>query len=262
MTPDHPTFQSAIVRPPASNFAAGLTTQNIGLPSFEKALQQHASYCQALLHCGLELTELPADPDFPDSTFVEDTAILTPRGAILARPGAASREGEVVAMRPALALFYDNLAEIKAPGTLDGGDICEAGEHFFIGISKRTNQDGAKQLADFLSQLGYTSHFVDVRGVRGILHLKSGIAYLGEGRLALIDVLADHPAFHRFEIIHLEPQENYAANCVRINDYVMTAAGFPRFHQALQAAGYQPLPLEMSEFQKMDGGLSCLSLRF
>ena len=262
MTPDYLTFQSAIVRPPASNFAAGLTTQDLGTPSFEKALQQHAAYCQALLRCGLELTELPADPDYPDSTFVEDTAILTPRGAILARPGANSREGEVDTMRPALALFYDTLAEITAPGTLDGGDICEAGDRFFIGISERTNPDGARQLANFLAQLGYTSDFVDIRGVAGILHLKSGIASLGEGRLALIDALAGHPAFRRYEIIRLQPQENYAANCVRINDYVLIAAGFPCFHESLRQAGYQPLLLDMSEFQKMDGGLSCLSLRF
>jgi dimethylargininase len=262
MTPNFPTFRSAIVRPPASNFAAGLTTQDLGAPSFDQALQQHTAYCQALRQCGLELTELYADPDFPDSTFVEDTAVLTPRGAILARPGAASREGEVQAMRPALALFYDNLAEITAPGTLDGGDICEADNHFFIGISERTNPDGARQLSNYLKKLGYTSDFVDIRGVRGILHLKSGIAYLGEGLLALIDALADHPAFRSYEVIHLEPQENYAANCVRINDYVLTAAGFPCFHQSLVEAGYQPLPLDMSEFQKMDGGLSCLSLRF
>ncbi|OGO34126.1 MAG: N(G),N(G)-dimethylarginine dimethylaminohydrolase [Chloroflexi bacterium RBG_16_57_11] len=262
MPPTHPIFQSAIVRPPASNFADGLTTQSLGAPSFEKAMQQHTAYCQALQSCGLELTVLPADPDYPDSTFVEDTAVLTPRGAILARPGAMSREGEVHAMRPALGVFFDDLAEITPPGTLDGGDICEAGEHFFIGISERTNPDGARQLADYLRQLGYTSDFVDIRGVRGILHLKSGIAYLGDGQLALIEALADHPAFRRYEILHLEPEENYAANCVRINDYVLTAAGYPCFHQVLKKAGYQTLPLDMSEFQKMDGGLSCLSLRF
>jgi dimethylargininase len=262
MTVTHTPFRSAIVRPPAANFANGLTTQDLGAPSYDKALQQHAAYCQALRQCGLELTELPADPDYPDSTFVEDTAILTPRGAILSRPGAASREGEVAAMRPALALFYDDLAEITTPGTLDGGDICEAGEHFFIGVSERTNEVGAKQLASWLSRLGYTSALVDIHGVPGILHLKSGIASLGEGRLALIDPLAEHPAFRGYEVIRLRPEENYAANCVRVNDYVLTAAGYPRFHQALQDAGYRPLPLEMSEYQKMDGGLSCLSLRF
>jgi dimethylargininase len=262
MTQTHPTFRRAIVRPPASNFAAGLTSQDLGRPSFEKALEQHAAYCQALRQCGLELIELPADLAYPDSCFVEDVAILTPRGAILTRPGAASREGEVQAMRPVLADLYDHLAEITAPGTLDGGDICEAGEHFFIGVSQRTNAAGAKQLADFLAQLGYTSDLVDIHGVRGILHLKSGIAYLGEGRLALIEALAGHPAFQGYDVIRLEPEENYAANCVRVNDYVITAAGYPHFHRALQAAGYKPLALEMSEYQKMDGGLSCLSLRF
>ncbi len=262
MTVTHTNFQRAIVRPPDSNFAAGLTTQDLGIPSYEKALLQHAANCQALRQCGLELTELPADPDYPNSTFVEDTAILTPRGAILTRPGAASREGEVQSMRPVLAGFFRDIAEISAPGTLDGGDICEAGEHFFIGVSERTNQAGARQLADFLARLGYTSELVDIRGVAGILHLKSGIASLGEGRLALIDTLAEHPAFRKYEVIRLAPEESYAANCVRVNDYVLTAAGYPRFHQALQAAGYRPLPLEMSEYQKMDGGLSCLSLRF
>lgn len=258
----HLPFTRAIVRPPSSNFADGLTTQELGAPSYELALQQHARYCQALRQCGLELTELPSDPNYPDSTFVEDTAILTPRGAILARPGALSREGEVTAMRTVLQRFYDRLAEITLPGTLDGGDICEAGEHFFIGVSERTNEAGARQLVDFLASLGYTSDLVDIHGVQGILHLKSGIASLGDGRLALIDALAEHPAFHGYEIIRLEPQENYAANCVRVNDYVLVASGFPVFQQALQDHGYRPLPLNMSEFQKMDGGLSCLSLRF
>jgi dimethylargininase len=262
MTATHPVFRRAIVRPPASNFAEGLTTQDLGMPSYEKALQQHAAYCQALRRCGLELIELPANSDYPDSTFVEDTAILTPRGAILARPGAPSRQGEVEAIRSVLTGYFERLAEITDPGALDGGDICEAGEHFFIGVSLRTNQAGAEQLANFLAQLGYTSDLVDIRGVPGILHLKSGIAYLGEGRLALIEALAEHPAFRGYDVIRLEPQESYAANCVRVNDYVLTAAGYPHFQRALQEAGYQPLLLEMSEFQKMDGGLSCLSLRF
>lgn len=262
MPSTHLPFTRAIVRPPSANFADGLTTQDLGAPSYALALQQHALYCQALRQCGLELTELPPDPAYPDSTFVEDTAILTPRGAILARPGALSREGEVAAMRPVLEHFYDRLAEITAPGTLDGGDICEAGEHFFIGVSERTNEAGALQLAEFLASLGYTSDLVDIRGVPGILHLKSGIASLGDGRLALIDALAGHPAFRGYQVIRLEPPENYAANCVRVNDYVLVALGFPRFQRALQDLGYRPLPLDMSEYQKMDGGLSCLSLRF
>ena len=121
-------------------------------------LEQHAAYCQALRECGLSLTMLEADLRHPDSTFVEDTAVLTPRGAILTRPGAASREGEVAAIRPAIASFYPNdAAHSSRPGTLDGGDICEAGDHFFLGLSHRTNEAGAEQLAAHLAGQGYTS---------------------------------------------------------------------------------------------------------
>ena len=140
--------------------------------------------------------------------------------------------------------------------------ICEAGAHFFIGVSARTNEEGARQLAGFLAQEGFTSSLVDIRGVPGILHLKSGLTYLGDNRLVLIDALADRPAFQGYEIIRVEPGENYAANCVRVNDYVLLAAGYPALEAALRHLGYPVLRLEMSEYQKMDGGLSCLSLRF
>jgi len=255
-------FQYAIVRPPGANFAEGLTTVDLGEPVYAKALEQHLRYCEALRQCGLTLTELEPDSRYPDSTFVEDTAILTERGAILTRPGALSREGEVTSIQATLAQFYPALYTITAPGTLDGGDICEADDHFFIGVSERTNEAGAQQLAGFLSQVGYTSTCVDIRGIKDILHLKSGIAYPGDNRLILIDSLADRPEFRGYEIVPVAPEENYAANCVRVNDYVLIAAGFPKFKTALQNLGYRCIALDMSEFQKMDGGLSCLSLRF
>lgn len=255
-------FTRAIVRPPGSNFVAGLTTSNLGAPIYEKALQQHEAYCQGLRQCGLELTELPIDLRYPDSTFVEDTAVLTPHSAILTHPGAASREGEVDAIRPALEKFFTQIHTITAPGTLDGGDICEVGAHFLIGISERTNQEGARQLAAFLAQAGCTSACIDIRGVKGILHLKSGIAALDEHTLVVIDDLAEHPALQGYHLMRVAPQENYAANCVRVNDYVLLAAGYPRLEAVLRDFGYQPLVLDMSEYRKMDGGLSCLSLRF
>jgi dimethylargininase len=139
-------FTKAIVRIPGSNFDAGLTTAAFGRPVFERVLQQHQRYCDALVECGLALTTLDADVRFPDSTFVEDTAVLTSRGAILTRPGATSREGEVDAIRPAILEFFPSPLAIEAPGTLDGGDICEAEDHFFIGLSHRTNEEGARQL--------------------------------------------------------------------------------------------------------------------
>ncbi len=255
-------FKHAITRKPAANFAKGLTTVSLGTPLFRRVLEQHQAYCDALSECGLNLVPLEADLRYPDSTFVEDTAILTPRGAILARPGAASREGEVDAIRPVVLRFFPDPFTIDAPGTVDGGDICEAEDHFFIGLSHRTNKEGARQLAVHLSSWGYTSSVIDVRAMTTILHLKSGISYIGDNTLVVMDELASNPEFQRCNLIRVSPPESYAANCVRVNDLVMVAAGYPRLTAALESAGFQPLLLDMSEFQKMDGGLSCLSLRF
>ena len=255
-------FTRAIVRIPGSNFASGLTTVDFGVPSFDLVLSQHDAYCQALVACGLSLTTLPPDLHHPDSTFVEDTAILTPGGAILTRPGAASRAGEVDSIRLALHEHYPSLLAIHSPGTVDGGDICEAGSHFFIGISHRTNSEGARQLAAHLAALGYTSSTIDVRSMTSILHLKSGVSYIEDNSLVVIPELASHPGFAAFRLISVAPAESYAANCIRVNDRVLIASGYPQLHADLRARGFDPLTLDMTEFRKMDGGLSCLSLRF
>jgi dimethylargininase len=255
-------FQRAIVRIPGNNFAEGLTTVQLGAPRYDQVLQQHARYCDALRECGLSLTTLQADLAYPDSTFVEDTAVLTPRLGVLTRPGAHSREGEVAAIRQAISLFFPIPMEITAPGTLDGGDICEAENHFFLGLSHRTNEEGARQLATFLAREGYTSAVIDVRGMSSILHLKSGISYIGNRTLVVMDEMAANPLFQGYELIRVAAQESYAANCVRVNDRVLVPAGYPLLLADLAAHGFRPLELDMSEFQKMDGGLSCLSLRF
>jgi dimethylargininase len=255
-------FTRAIARIPGTNFDAGLTTVDFGRPILDLVLHQHRSYCEALMECGLALTMLDADLRFPDSTFVEDTAILTPRGAVLTRPGAASRAGEVDSIRPAVLKFFPLPLAIEAPGTIDGGDICEAEDHFFIGISHRTNEDGARQLAAHLKGFGYTSSLIDVRAMTSILHLKSGISYIGDNNLVVMEEMIDNNAFKGFDLVSVSADESYAANCVRINDRVLVAAGFPRLTEELAARDFKPLVLDMSEFQKMDGGLSCLSLRF
>lgn len=255
-------FKHAIVRLPGSNFADGLTREDLGLPLLPQVMAQHERYCQALRDCGLSLTVLPADLAHPDGTFVEDTAVLLPEGAILTRPGAASRLGEVAAIADSLHAHYPAITSIVAPGTVDGGDICEAGKHVFIGLSHRTNEDGARQLAAWLSKHGYTSCTVDVRGIDSILHLKSGMSWLGEGRLLVIDELAEHPSFNDFEIVRIDGNEAYAANAIRVNDRVLIASGFPQLQSQLQSLGYRCIALDMSEFAKLDGGLSCLSLRF
>ena len=261
-TASQPLFRNAIVRPPASNFGDGHTTADLGAPDHALALIQHAAYCAALERCGLALTRLAADPRHPDSTFVEDIAVLTDGRAMLTRPGAASRKGEVAAIREALAKFYDRLAANEDPGTLDGGDVCEADGHVFIGLSKRTNEEGARQLAAFLAEGGMTSATIDVRGIPGILHLKSGLAYVGGGRVVAIQALAGHPALDRNQVLTVEPGEDYAANCVLVNDRILVPSEHPRTLAALEHLGLEPIALEMSEFRKMDGGLSCLSLRF
>ena len=255
-------FTRAIVRTPAANFAAGLTSVDLGKPDYDLALEQHAAYCRALENCGLTLTRLAADERYPDSTFVEDAAVLTERGAIITRPGATSRLGEIEEIRSVLLHRYPRPFEIYEPGTLDGGDICEAGGRFFIGISHRTNQHGAAQLAGILGAFGYDSTLIDIRGLSNILHLKSGLAYLGGNRMLVIDELKRLKPFSDYELLDVDSAEAYAANCLPVNKRILVAAGFPKLEQQLQNLGYETLALEMSEFEKMDGGLSCLSLRF
>jgi dimethylargininase len=259
-------FTRAIVRPPARNFAAGLSSAGTGRPDIGRALGQHALYVQALRDCGLEVTSLAPDDAYPDSTFVEDTAVMTGRGAILMRPGAPSRTGETDAMGRSLSGFYADLPAIAAPGTVDGGDICEADGHFLIGVSARTNEQGARQLAEHLHRFGYSSSSIDIRDNPALLHLKSGIAYLGDGvwvaQAGIERELRSQTGIPVRDLITVTPQEAYAANCVRVNDAVLVAAGYPASSAAIAARGCRVIELEMSEFRKMDGGLSCLSLRF
>jgi dimethylargininase len=255
-------FTRAIVRTPAKNFADGITTAGLGKPDYALALDQHAAYVRALESCGLKVTVLEPDPEHPDSTFVEDAAVIFGDKAVLARPGAASRSGEVSAIRKVIEAHTKTVFEITSPGTLDGGDICEADGNFFVGISHRTNEEGVRQLSGFLRAAGYSSSLVDIRSLRGILHLKSGIAHLGDQDLVLWPELAEFEQFRGYNKILVDRANLYAANCVRVNDRVLVAGSFPKFAEQIERAGYKPLPVEVSEFQKMDGGLSCLSLRF
>jgi dimethylargininase len=266
-------YQNAIVRSPSRNFAAGLTTSSLGVPIYERAIEQHEEYCCALERCGLSVVRLEADERYPDSTFVEDTAVLVPwrdseerdsgeRLAILTRPGASSRLGEVESIRDALVGLGFRLAAIEAPGTVDGGDICQASNRFFIGISERTNESGAEQLSKLLSGLGYRTTLVDIRKLQGLLHLKSGIAYLNDQSLVITEGLKHSEIFNEYQLIGVPLGEEYGANCLCINDHVLVAAGHPQLTRVLKDHGYRTIELEMSEFQKMDGGLSCLSLRF
>jgi dimethylargininase len=250
----------AIVRPPGANFAAGVTSSREGPPNIELAREQHRAYCNALVACGLTLTALPEEPAHPDACFVEDVAIVTPRGAIATRPGDPSRQGEVTSVLPSLKAMCGAVARIFAPGTVDGGDVCEADGHYLIGLSARTNVAGAEQLESLLAEVGYSCSIVDIRQSKRLLHLKTGMTHLGDGRMV---VTADVPRgpLGLFELLEVAENERYAANCVRVNDRVLIAAGYAQVRAEIEACGYEVLVLEMSEFRKMDGGLSCLSLR-
>jgi dimethylargininase len=256
-------FTQGIVRPPATNFARGISSAiGGGGPDVMVALAQHERYCETLRDCGLQLTRLAADLQHPDSTFIEDTAVLTAGSAIVTRPGAASRVAEAAATLNSLRSFFDTIHEIEAPGTVDGGDVCEVDGEFVIGLSERTNEEGVRQLTALLANLGHKTIVVDIRGSKALLHLKTGLSYLGDG---VFVASADAPlanTLDRFEFITVSPVEAYAANCIRVNECVMIAAGYPRLLAALNSRGYRVVTLAMSEFRKMDGGLSCLSLRF
>lgn len=252
-------FTRAIVRKPGKSYVNGLTTADLGKPDYEKALEQHSRYIEALKQCGLAVTILEEDEDYPDSTFVEDTAVLTEKCAIITNPGAESRNGEIIRMREVVKDFYDQVETIWHPGTLEGGDVMQVEDHFYIGLSTRTNEDGAKQLKAILEKYGYGATIVPLEK---FFHLKTGIAYLGDNNLVLAGEFIEHELFAGFNKIVVGEDEEYAANCLRINDHVIMPKGYEKAKRKIAEAGYSVIELEMSEFRKQDGGLSCLSLRF
>jgi dimethylargininase len=255
-------FTHALLRLPGENLSQGLTQSGEGAPDPELAFEQHQRYCEALAACGLSLTVLPADPRHPDGCFVEDTALITARGAIVTRPGAPSRRGEVDLIESALRGLFPDIPRIAAPGTVDAGDVCEADGHFLVGLSARTNEAGAGQLAEHLVALGYRADIVDIRAQRRLLHLKSGIAWLGDGRMLATEDVPGWSALGAYEIVRVPEAERYAANALRVNDHVLVAAGYPETRAAIESFGFPVIPLDMSEFRRLDGGLSCLSLRW
>ncbi len=252
-------FTNAIVRTPCENISEGLSSSGLGIPDFYLALLQHEQYVNALQACKLDVTLLPPDIEYPDSTFVEDTALLCKSVAVITNPGAPSRRGEVYGMETSIKRFYNNIEYIRSPGTLEAGDVMMCGDHFFIGLSDRTNIEGAEQLISILEKNGMTAVIVEISGM---LHLKSGVSYLENNILLAVDALDKHPAFHHFDIIPVPDNESYAANSLWLNGTVLVPDGYPVTLKNIVSAGYETIVLDMSEFRKLDGGLSCLSLRF
>lgn len=252
-------FSHAIVRTPGKSMVNGLTAANLGNPNYELALVQHQNYVNVLKECDLDVTVMSADEDYPDSTFVEDTALMTPHCAIITNPGHPSRKGEVKKITETVNQFYDLVEHVGESGMIDAGDIMMVGTHYYIGLSERTNIDGAQCLIKVLKKYGMQCSTVRVHHV---LHLKAGAAYLENNNLVVSGEFIEKPEFDSFNRIVVPDEEAYAANCVWINGTVLVASGHPVTSQKIEDAGYLVKEVEMSEFQKLDGGLSCLSLRF
>ncbi|MBX3015992.1 MAG: hypothetical protein KF832_31010, partial [Caldilineaceae bacterium] len=216
-------FTHAIVRMPGPNFGDGLTTADLGTPHYALVLAQHAAYVAALRTLGLTVIELPALADYPDAYFVEDTAVITPEVAVLARPGASARQGEAQAMAPVLAQ-YRTVLPVDWPGTLDGGDVLVVDKHCLIGLSERTNEAGARQLGEHLAPYGYRWDMIPVAAG---LHFKSSVNYVGRHTLLITADFAEHPALAGYDKLIIDPGECYAANTLLMNDQLLTPAGFP-----------------------------------
>ncbi len=252
-------FTRALMKRPCRNLAFGLSSAGLGTPDLKKAMEQHDAYAEALRACGLDVTILAADENYPDSVFIEDTAVLSEKVAVITRPGAPSRRGEEGAVAEALATFYGRLEHISSPGTLEGGDVLRAGDRFYIGLSARTNENGARQLAAILETNGYAAMSIPLRQV---LHLKTGVAYLENNKVLAAGEFVAHPQLGPFHIIPVVDEEAYAANSLWVNGRVLIPVGFPIIKKAVEKKGYETIAVDVSEFRKLDGGLSCLSLRF
>lgn len=252
-------FTAAIVKTPCQNIIQGISTADLGRPDYDLALQQHRNYIQALKDCGLDVTILAPDEKFPDSTFVEDVCLITPRCAIITRPGAASRRNETLGIEETIQSIGLPVERIKGPGTLDAGDVMMVKDHYFAGLSDRTNTEGALQLSALLEKYGYTCSTI---ALDSVLHLKTGVSYLENNTLLASGEFLTVQALGRFNCLEVVPSEAYAANCVWINDTVLVPKGFPMTRGIIENAGYKTIEIDVSEFRKLDGGLSCLSLRF
>jgi dimethylargininase len=252
-------FKFAIVKRPCPEMVNGITKASLGKPDYQNALKQHDFYIDSLEKCGLNVKVLEADSKFPDSTFIEDVSVCTPHCAIITNPGALARNGEIKGMKNVLQEFYKNIEEIKAPGTLDGGDVMMVGDHYYIGLSARTNDEGADQFISILNRYEMTGSKVKMKDM---LHLKTGLSYLENNNLLIAGEFVSYSEFEKFNRIVIDQDGSYSANSLWINGTVFVPRGYPGTKKKIEGLGYNVKEVDTSEFRKLDGGLSCLSLRF
>ncbi len=253
-------FTHAVSRVPAASAVDGLRAVDGGAPNLETFQRHHADYLAALRSTGAEVTLLPALEAFPDSVFVEDTALCLPEVAVVMRPGAPSRLGEAAAMAPTLERFYDQVLTVAGPGFIEGGDILTTEQEILIGLSERTDRAGVQELERLLAPWDRPIRVVETPP--GVLHFKTDCSLLDEETILATERLSRSGCFEGYRVIHTGPGEEAAGNSIRFNDLVLMPAGFPRTAEALNAAGYEVREIGNSEAAKLDGGMSCLSLRF
>lgn len=252
-------FTSAIVRLPGHSVADGLRDVDRGDPVLDEYLREHRCYVEALEDAGLAVSTLTALEAFPDSVFVEDTALCLPEGIIILRPGAASRRGEAEAMASDCRTLGLETQSIDK-GTIDGGDILVTDREILVGASERTNRVGFDALKDVLSGWGYRTRLVLTPPA--VLHFKSDCSILGADTVLASPRLSGDQCFAGYEVIETPPGEEAAANAIRVNDTVLVAAGYPRTAEKLAAAGFNVQAIPASQAALLDGGLSCQSLRY
>ncbi len=222
------------------------------------AREQHRRYVEMLASLGCRIIELAAEPELPDSVFVEDTAIVLDEIALITRPGAESRRPETLSVAATLER-YRPCAAITSPGTLDGGDVLRVGYRLFVGQSSRSNADGIRQLAAAAGPHGYEVMPVKVRGC---LHLKSAVTQVGPDTLLINDDWVDRSAWPGMRFVAVAPDEPHAANALCIGDAVVHAESGPRTRARLEAAGLRVLPVDVSEMEKAEGAVTCCSVIF
>jgi dimethylargininase len=250
-------YKAAIVRRPAKSSVNGLTSVDLGKADYVQLLEQYENYTGTLAGLGLKVIELEALEDFPDSYFTEDTAIVTPEVAVVMRPGAKARRGETAYITDELGK-HRKLEFISEPGTIDGGDVLIVNDHCIIGISERTNQQGAKQLCKILAGYGYKCDIVDVPEA---LHFKSSVNFVDEHTLLVTQTCYWLDCLSSYRKLVVQEGEEYSANVVWINGTILIPAGFPGTRRLLEENSIRTVEMPVSEISKMDGGLTCLSLR-
>lgn len=252
-------FTHAVTRAPGAAVTQGLRDVDTGTPDLPLFQAHHAAYIAALRATGAEVTELPALDAFPDGVFVEDTALCLPEGAVILRPGAPSRLGEAAAMAPTLTQHYGEVLAIES-GFIEGGDILVTEREILVSRSARTDGDGIAELTRLVAPWGYSVR--ELQTPPGVLHFKTDCSLLDEETILATPRLAASGCFEGYWVILTAEGEEAAANSIRFNDVVLIPEGFPATAGTLTKAGYDLREIPNTEAAKLDGGMSCLSLRF